>query len=528
MRQHFNKALQNIIKHGDTDIFPFPFERSLFEHDLDKTFNILESYYNNTAHALTIASPHNITAHSQVGYLGFREADLIDPLWNAFYLGLVISIAADIEKQRIHTDEQTIFSHRFAWDEEKAALFNHSGWFDYKKQCVANAKKYPLLLQTDIVNFYPNINHRQLAQDLSRIDPDNVAASRIMQLLQHFTHQLNFGLPVGGPASRILAELILNETDHQLKSRQIPFCRYADDFTLFCTDEADAYRKLILLTQILAKQQLSLHKDKTKIIKAKEYQDIHQYLEPKAPEKPDSEAQKIYQLNFRFNPYTTPDLDDPHSAHDEHDGVDIVAFLSREVKKTKIDLPLTKQAINAIKAVPITEQVQAIRILLDHVHSLTLSPVFTNSIRLVRRQYEKLPPEAQDFIDHALIRLFIIDHFLIRIDVNTSYLIQILSIRHTPEKETLLADLYTTCANPYIRRQIIVAMANWTCRAWLQDRMPHYPAMSSWEQRAFLYATHVLGAEGAQWRAQQTFSPEAHLLSEWFARLIQTNKTILV
>ena len=42
MRNNFKKALLNIIKHGDTDIFPFPFERYLFEEKNKETLDILE------------------------------------------------------------------------------------------------------------------------------------------------------------------------------------------------------------------------------------------------------------------------------------------------------------------------------------------------------------------------------------------------------------------------------------------------------------------------------------------------------
>jgi hypothetical protein len=36
MRDYFKKALTNIFRHGNTDIFPFPFERYLFEQKLEE------------------------------------------------------------------------------------------------------------------------------------------------------------------------------------------------------------------------------------------------------------------------------------------------------------------------------------------------------------------------------------------------------------------------------------------------------------------------------------------------------------
>ena len=528
MLNHFTKALQNIIRHGDSDICPFPFERALFEHDMEKTLDVLQDYYDNTAHALASNTPQNIITLSQVGYHGFREADLIAPFWNAFYLGLVISIAEKIEQQRIPTDENTIFSYRYGWNEEKATPFKHTTWSDYKKQCVIHAKTHPYVLQTDIVNFYPSINHQQLQQDLTRIDTKNIAATRIMQVLHTFSNQLAFGLPVGGPASRILAELTLNETDKLLKSENFVFCRYADDFTIFCQDKTDAYKKLILLVQILAKQQLNLHKDKTKMMSSADFLEENRYIDPDSTGQQPSNDLKTFLLTFHFNPYIETDTAEQGTWNNAVNEMDIVALLKGEVSKSSIDKTLTKQIISAVKALPIDQQVEAIQILLDDRKMLLLSPVFSNIIRLVRSQYEKLPVAAQDHIDQRLVALFDNDSFLTRIEVNTSYLLQILAYRHTKEKEDLLIRMYNSGVNPYIKRQIIVAMANWGCREWLQSLIKHYASMTTWERSAFQYASYFLGDEGAQWRGQQAFSPEEAILNDWCTTNIQSNKTILV
>ncbi|MCZ7611907.1 MAG: hypothetical protein M5U17_17335 [Ignavibacterium sp.] len=93
MRDNFKKALANIVRHGDTDIFPFPFERYLFEQKLEETLDILETYHKNIEDAIALSPPLTIVELSQVGYYGFRQATLIEPFRNACFLGLVISIA---------------------------------------------------------------------------------------------------------------------------------------------------------------------------------------------------------------------------------------------------------------------------------------------------------------------------------------------------------------------------------------------------------------------------------------------------
>ena len=41
MKKHFKSAIQNIAKFGDTDIFPFPIENSIFFDQEERTLNLL-------------------------------------------------------------------------------------------------------------------------------------------------------------------------------------------------------------------------------------------------------------------------------------------------------------------------------------------------------------------------------------------------------------------------------------------------------------------------------------------------------
>ena len=77
------RSLRNIISYGDTDIFPFPFERYLFDDkfsdcaahvaDIDKCFD---------SH-LASHPPLTIDTLTQIEYTGFRRATQIEPFWNA-------------------------------------------------------------------------------------------------------------------------------------------------------------------------------------------------------------------------------------------------------------------------------------------------------------------------------------------------------------------------------------------------------------------------------------------------------------
>lgn len=530
MRQNFSRAVSNIVRHGDTDVFPFPFERLLFDDKKSDVIKVLETMHKDLNKALADRPPFTMVKLSQVGYYGFRSVTMIEPFWNAYFLSLVISLAENIENKRIKEIENKVYSYRYQWNEEKSSLFKETSWIDYKKQCIEYSKSFSVVLQTDISNFYPRINHHRLENELKRVDNTSDIPKRIIKLLGIFSGTISSGLPVGGPASRILAELSLNNTDYHLNSRKITFCRYADDYTIFCNSESEAYKILILLSEKLSIDQLGLQKDKTKIMTTEEFREIHHFLDPKSQEDLSSEEQKLLNISIRFDPYSATAVEDYDALKEAVLEIDIIGILSKEVNKTKIDQIVTKQAINSLKVLSEYNQIQAVKILLDKDNLNTLSPVFTTIMRSLRSIYSELGNNGKDLIDKSLLDLFVNDSYLTKIELNLNYIVQILSIRRSQEKEELFIELYESETSHLLKRQIIIAMANWDCHYWLSDIKNQFTTMTIWERRAFIYASYFLGDEGNHWRThnKNSFSPEEVLIKDWCAKRIQSNNLILV
>jgi hypothetical protein len=110
MRKYFERALSNIIKHGDTDIFPYPIENRIFFDKRKEAIDLLLNLNKDFAKSLVQFPPANNSALAPVGYTGFRWATQIDPIWNAYFLGLVISISDQIEEAKdLENREQHIF-----------------------------------------------------------------------------------------------------------------------------------------------------------------------------------------------------------------------------------------------------------------------------------------------------------------------------------------------------------------------------------------------------------------------------------
>ena len=527
MNEAIEAAVKNIASHGDTDIFPFRFECHLFHDNPGQCVDLLKTMHSNFDEFMSTYPPDMIEALSQVGYTGFRWAAQIEPFWNAYYLACVIRMAEDIEAVRLPEHEQTIFSYRFLWQNDTGKLFKDSTWRNYKTRCMSLSADHPFVVTTDIADFYPRVYHHRIDVALSRLPSISDIRSRIMKLLSAFSRiNVSYGLPIGGPASRILAELALAGVDRHLKTRHVVFCRYADDFCIFCHDRPAAYKALVLLSEQLYNEGLVLNKMKTRILTSEEYRDTSKVFMPMAETEALTDEKKLLNISLRFDPYSPTAADDYDALKEAVGEVDILGILGREVAKTAIDPTVSKQAINAIKALDLPSRGGAIKTILNPRNLSVLSPVFVTILRLVRSVYTTLLDRDKDFIDDALMELHRQESPLLSVELNMSYFIQVLGLRKSSAKEELLVQLFETHQTPLLRRLILLILADWQCYYWLSDLKRRYSGLSSWEKRAFILASYVLGDEGDHWRrhARRNWSPMDNIVRDWFSARYPLNK----
>jgi len=105
MRDSFQLAIKNIAEFGDTDVFPFPIENRIFEDCADLILTQLEAIHASFDDYFNQHAPVNHSALAPVGYTGFRWATQIDPLWNAYFLALVVKLGPAIEAARLRTKQ---------------------------------------------------------------------------------------------------------------------------------------------------------------------------------------------------------------------------------------------------------------------------------------------------------------------------------------------------------------------------------------------------------------------------------------
>lgn len=181
-------------------------------------------------------------------------------------------IANKIEKKRV--SDKIAFSYRYKPD-KKGRLFNKNYNYssfksEYKK--ISSMKKYKIIVECDISNFYDRLNLHRLNSTLLSIDDIDIKISQVLdELLLFWANRDSYGLPVGSNASRILAEAFLIEIDNYLFSNNIRFCRFVDDYRFFASDVGEANKILSIFVEVLNKHGLSINANKTKMRDIKDY-----------------------------------------------------------------------------------------------------------------------------------------------------------------------------------------------------------------------------------------------------------------
>jgi group II intron reverse transcriptase/maturase len=152
---------------------------------------------------------------------------------------------------------------------------------DAIEQCQVNCIRYGWVVDVDIKGFFDNINHGMLMQLLKHHTQEKFVLLYVERWLKAGVEQEDGsiaqrikGTPQGGVISPLLANLYLHHAFDKWISKeysQCPFERYADDIVIHCSSREEAECLLAQLKERMAKADLTLHPEKTKIVYCKNY-----------------------------------------------------------------------------------------------------------------------------------------------------------------------------------------------------------------------------------------------------------------
>jgi Reverse transcriptase (RNA-dependent DNA polymerase) len=540
----FRMAVDNIAAWGDTDVFPLPPENHTFFDLPEKVVALLEDLHGDFESWRDSYGPINESALAMVGYTAFRWVTQLDPLWNAYLLGLVLSLAERIEEARISVDQEVVFSYRYEYDSSDHRLFADGGWRAFNERSLDLASSHPYVLVCDIADFYARIYHHRLENSLLLLNAGQAVPHRIDRVLNLFSNGTSYGLPVGGPAARLLAELLLNRVDRLLLTHGVTFCRFADDYHIFVESREGAYDALRFLTEkLLQNEGLTLQRAKTRIVSSRDFRVSSDFAPaPKnEPEDDDpdvlaadvnhgepgpAEAEHLAQRSFlalslRYDPYSPTAREDYAALREQVERFDILGMLARELSKSRIHTALTRRLIQAVRYLEEDALEGAVRTLIDNMD--TLSPVLPNVLRAITEIYDDLSVGTRQYVADAVRTMLDEQRYYATVPVNLGYAVRLLGRDPSEENQALLAQTFDIAPH-FVQRDIVLIMARWRAAYWLSDQRNQFSRMHAWVQRAFVMASHVLEDEGAHWRRRigGQLSPLDGLVNDWVRARRQT------
>lgn len=483
--QSIRWSLNHLIKYSDTDLFPKPIEFDAL-HDIEEdTVNKLKEV-DLGDHEYGVSRRFIVPKNE----LSYRTATQLDPLDNIFLTAIIYEYGSNIENRRIPISENKVFGYRFA-PQADFSLYDHNvSWFEFWKKCKEKSSNYKYAVYLDIADFYNQIYHHTIENQLIQSGFPNQVNKWIIGLLESITAKVSRGIPVGPHSTHILGEMSLIPVDNSLSIKGLDYCRYVDDIVIFCNDYTQARGIVYQIADVLDKQQrLIIQNQKTKIYESKkfEYHCINM-LQDRPINDFEEEILTVIRTRSSKNPY----------AH-----INLIALSIDESK--------------------VFEQSRVEAILSDYLQEEELN--FTRIRWFLRRLSQVGVPSAVDFcisrVDELTPAISDICHYLV--SVNNNYtgnwkclgteIFNLLNSEIIKSNEyfqmTLLSlfaqkpmlnntsNLISTyhSSPPSLRREILLSVYSLNMGDWLRELKESYQGLDTWSKRAFIIATKSLPIE---------------------------------
>jgi hypothetical protein len=168
-----------------------------------------------------------------------------------------------------------VYSYRFDPAEDGRLYAANTGWEQFWKTSAAHCEDRSHVLVTDLSDFYNQIYHHTIENQL---DECNVAPAywrALKNLLANVAEGVSRGVPIGPHPSHLIAELAMIPVDAFLRSLGVPFCRYVDDIHIFCESALVARSNLYKFADYLDKtQKIQINKQKTNLLETAEFKQV--------------------------------------------------------------------------------------------------------------------------------------------------------------------------------------------------------------------------------------------------------------
>ena len=509
-------AIENVHRFGDTDIFPKPYELGVLRDRPEEVEALLSELDSNFERLFPRYPPHHLSTLSQVGYAGFRWASQLDPLYNTYLLSLVCRLGPNIEATRLPISARRVFSYRFAPDFERGRLFDEeTNWEAFLEATRLESSRFGWIVKTDIADFYSRISHERLRTALKALATESTIVDRILLILAGYAKSSGVGLPIGGPAARMLSEAYLNASDRLLHAKGISYCRFADDYILFAETERHGVEILSELARILSEHDgLSLQKMKTRVMRKSEY--LRSYVHEDDADL-DQKALSFLRLRLRYDPYS-PTAEEDYAVLQSHlTDFDILGMLAKEMKKSRLHQQLTKKLLFATRFIQDVDTDSAVLVLAESLK--TLLPVFSSVSSVLSSLLSRVQAETRTFVEGRLVDLLENEESPPLLEIHRMLVVRLLSSLDNSSSDipNVVWRQYEEQNSILVQKECIWGLQRLKASSLIAPLLSKFDSISQWERRALISASFLLEHEGPAFRASilPRTTPFERLILSW-------------
>jgi hypothetical protein len=469
-------SIDHLLTHGDTDIFPYPLE---FRFIADRKAEIaVELARQEIGNYRPMSALESLVPKSRYN---FRVAHQLFPIDCVLLTSAIHVIGDELERSRLLPD-QGPFSYRYLPSENFVMFAENCRYGDwlraqYLRLPFAN-DEFTHIVEADISEFYQRIYHHRLENTLLVATSNKPVARFLKQFISDVRARQSFGIPVGGNASRLLAELLLNDTDHALITEGYQFTRYVDDFRLYLRSDQDPYAALAFLSEhLMTNEGLFLASAKTRVHTLEEYLErLNVSSGEDTAQADESAAQRLLEAIY--------DSEDSTDAVEALKSEDLIGDLKDELSNEFWDVGRIRVLLRCMKHTKAADAAEFIR-----GHMRELLP-FVKDVVLLVEELVKDGSELFNGLAEEIVKL-ILDPAAQRLSVARAWLLELFIRGVIPINYEQAKPLFELKGTLDIR-QILVLRGQLSDVNFFRQRKTKMDELTPWVQPAFIYAAHCL------------------------------------
>jgi hypothetical protein len=484
-------ALNHALALGDTDIFPEIFE---FQ-SIQDNWNEVKASIQGTDILDWKVRPFRrclVPKHR----FGFRISTQLDPLDFLVFTALINEVGEKLEATRIPVEDNIVHSYRFSSNSDGRMFSEKYTYRSFQEAShLACEELNPThVVIADIADFFPRLYTHRIDGALdSALGVGHMHANALKRLIGHWAGSYSYGIPVGSAASRLIAEITIADIDQLLLSEGTKYVRYSDDFRIFCTSEAEAYKYLTLIARSLIENHgLTLQQNKTKIVPIDIFR-TH-YLRENEKRELETLSEQFYTLLSDIgieDSYGDIDYDSlPEEYQEAINQLNLEGILKEQIDEEEPDLSLLKFLLRRLGQLGDIDVIDVV-----FINFGKFVPVIRETIEYLLR-LDTLSAARKSELGVRLLNIYQDESSTAsHLEYSRMYILRPFALDGEWNSDDQYVRLHNDAVDEFSVRELLLAMGRSKKDFWFRSRKQSLQQMTPWIRRAFIYAASCLPSE---------------------------------